>query len=305
MSNLFFRSKHFLKNHFLIAAITGVLILPIVSVGRLYFDRPPQTNALRSLFQGIDYQRIIKSIPRPIVIHIVAIDLQAPGIKVLVTPGKQTADNTELNARTTSAFAREFNLQLAVNGGFFSPFKENTPWNYQPRSGERVNVLGQAISDGLIYSPAEENKIWPVICFRENRTAQINTTGKCPQRTLQGVAGNQMLIDRSKVTNANPEDSKKAYPRTAVGIDRTGKKLWLVVIDGKQPMYSEGVTIGELTQIFQDLNVYSALNLDGGGSTTLVTETASEIQPLNAPIHTKIPMRSRPIANHIGFYAIE
>lgn len=59
-----------------------------------------------------------------------------------------------------------------------------------------------------------------------------------------------------------------------------------------------------VTKIFQDLGVYSALNLDGGGSTTLVTETASGITPLNAPIHTKIPMRERPIANHIGFYAL-
>jgi exopolysaccharide biosynthesis protein len=290
---------------FKIFFLATILILPIIFIGRLYFLRSPQTNFKKSLFKGIEYQRVAKFIPRPIVFHIVTIDLQATGIKVLVTPGRQTSDLTELNAKTTSEFAREFNLKLAVNAGFFSPFKEDTPWNYKPLPGDRVNVLGQAISNGSSYSPPESKQIWQVLCFDRDRTAQIFASGECPQNTLQAVAGRDILIDRGKVSNADPEDGKKPYPRTAIAIDKSGKKLWLVVVDGKQPFYSEGVTIPELTKIFQNLGVYSALNLDGGGSTTLVAETASGITTLNAPIHTKVPMRERPIANHLGFYAIE
>jgi exopolysaccharide biosynthesis protein len=89
----------------------------------------------------------------------------------------------------------------------------------------------------------------------------------------------------------------------AVGIDKEGKKLWLIAVDGKQPIYSEGVKMPELANIVMDLGVDTALNLDGGGSTTVVMATNNGAKVLNAPIHTKIPMRERPVANHLGFYA--
>ena len=77
----------------------------------------------------------------------------------------------------------------------------------------------------------------------------------------------------------------------------------MIVVDGKQPLYSEGVTIAELTGIVQSLGAYTALNLDGGGSTTLVMTKNGKPKLLNAPIHTKLPMHERPVANHLGFYA--
>lgn len=45
-----------------------------------------------------------------------------------------------------------------------------------------------------------------------------------------------------------------------------------------------------------------ALNLDGGGSTTMVVSDRKGIGGLNSPIHTKLPMRERPVANNLGFY---
>ncbi|HEY9729402.1 MAG TPA: hypothetical protein V6D50_23370 [Chroococcales cyanobacterium] len=42
----------------------------------------------------------------------------------------------------------------------------------------------------------------------------------------------------------------------------------------------------------------------GCGSTTLVTATPKGSTVLNSPIHTKLPMRECPVANHIGFYAL-
>ncbi len=70
--------------------------------------------------------------------------------------------------------------------------------------------------------------------------------------------------------------NQKHYQRTAVATNQKGDKLWLIVIDGKQPFYSDGVTIAELTEIMINLGVDKALNLDGGGSTTLVVRTDSQ-----------------------------
>lgn len=289
---------------FLVAAGTSLLVLPLILYGRLQFLRPPQTDREQTLFQGIVYKRDARSTPRPLMLHIVTIDLTAPGVKVLVTPGRQTSDNTETNARTTSAFLSEFKLQLAINASFFYPFREKTPWNYYPYSGDRTNVLGQAISNGYRYSKAESNL--PVLCFSANNRAQIIESGACPEGTVQAVAGNDMLVARGRPVAADLEQSnnRKPYPRVAVAIDKEGRRLWLIAIDGKQPLYSEGLTMPEFTEIVMELGAYAALNLDGGGSTTLVTATRSGATVLNAPIHTKLPMRERPVANHLGFYAL-
>ncbi len=112
---------HFKANlqKFLFIAANILLCLPLVFYSRLYFLRPPRTNDQRELFRGIIYQRSIKSIPRPVMIHIVTIDLTAPGIKPFVTPGVETLNpNFEAKAQTTSDFLKKYKLQLAVNGSY-------------------------------------------------------------------------------------------------------------------------------------------------------------------------------------------
>ncbi len=267
--------------------------------------RPPRTDVQQPLFQGIVYRRIPRSTPRPLTIHVVTIDLKAPGIGVLVTPGKPT-QGKETVAQTTSDFLREFNLQLAINGSFFYPFQEQ--WLlYYPHSGEPVNVLGQAISNGVTYSAFERG--WPVLCFSQDNRAQISKAS-CPADTAQALAGGEIIIERGNlVVMKDNRDQKKLFPRTVVATDESGEKLWLILVDGRQRFYSEGVSIIELQNILAELGVYRALNLDGGGSTTLVVarhgEKPSEVlaASLNSPIHTRIPMRQRPVANHLGFYA--
>jgi hypothetical protein len=281
---------------------TLFLGLPLMLYGWLHFCRPPRTNIEQTLFQGIAYQREVRSIPRPMTIHIVTIDLKTPGIKVLVTPGKLASDRTATEARTTSEFLNEFKLQLAINANYFYPFRENTPWDYYPGSGDRVGVVGQAIGNGNSYAPIKRN--WPVLCFDSKNRAQILASGNCPVDTVQAIAGSNLLVDKGKAIVPNPDEPDKPYARVALAIDRQGDKLWLVLVDGKQPFYSEGIKAVELVKIFEELGVYTAVNLDGGGSTTLVMATSSAPKLLNAPIHTKLPMRERPVANHLGFYAL-
>lgn len=282
----------------------SLLILPLIFYGIPHFLRPARTPETRSLFQGVVYQRQIRSTPRPIVIHVVSIDLTAPGIRVRVGPGEPTPDQTETTAYTVSEFLTQFDLQLAVNASFFYPFEEKTPWNYYPHSGDRVNVVGQAISNGKPYSEAETH--WPVLCFLANDRAHIFNQANCPDGTQQAVAGNQILVADGKpvAIDQASSDQVKPYARVAVAIDRSGQKLWLIVIDGKQRFYSQGASLPELAEIVTQLGADAAINLDGGGSTTLVTNTSTGATLLNAPIHTKIPMRQRPVANFLGFYAL-
>jgi exopolysaccharide biosynthesis protein len=63
------------------------------------------------------------------------------------------------------------------------------------------------------------------------------------------------------------------HPRTVVGASKNGT-IWLITVDGRNPQVSIGMTFAELQRLAFDLKLYYALNLDGGGSTTMVVNGA-------------------------------
>ena len=285
-----------------ILAIVGIGIIstPFLAIGILLVLRPQASNWEGELFPSIYYQRQIKEQPRPIITHIVTVDLTKPNLKFFVTPGKYNPHQREFRAETTTEFLQNYSLQLAINGSLFSNFQPRFPWNHYPRSGDGVDVEGLVISEGKVYSEAKYG--WPVLCILEGNRLEINPFD-CPENTQSALAGtNLVVIDGKVVEQGTDIGATKLEPRTAVAIDKQGKKLWLVAIDGRQSGYSEGVTLVELGNLLKELGAVSGLNLDGGGSTAMVMEEGRGVKVLNSPIHTRIPLRQRPVANHLGIY---
>ena len=273
----------------------SLLSLPLVFYAWRISLRPPRIAIKQQLATGIVYQRQIYSQPRPYIAHVVEIDLTNPALTAFVTPVISEPEEDRYSALTTSNFVRQFDLELAVNGSFFYPFEEDTPWSFYPHQGDRAIALGENIVRGQRYGKVEQQ--WNVICFLDNK-ATIPLTQTCPDSTESSIAGKELLVKDGKPV---VEEETPAYARTAVVLNRQETKLWLIVIDGKQPFYSEGATLAELAEIAINIGGDRAINLDGGGSTTLVARQGEKIKILNAPIHTKIPMRERPVANHLGF----
>ncbi len=91
-----------------------------------------------------------------------------------------------------------------------------------------------------------------------------------PNRLNSAISGDRMLVVKGEVV---PDlDDEELDPRTAIGINRNGRYLYLVVVDGRQPFYSEGATFAELAELLLNQGAYMAMSLDGGGSSTLVVE---------------------------------
>jgi hypothetical protein len=63
---------------------------------------------------------------------------------------------------------------------------------------------------------------------------------------------------------------KLRHPRTAIGITKDQKNVFLVTIDGRQPKVSIGANLDELAEFMERLGCWQAMNLDGGGSTSMV-----------------------------------
>ncbi len=284
----------------------GVLLAAAVWGWR--FLRPQPTEKDKILFQGIHYQRFVRQSPRPMVIHIVTIDLRQEGISFLVTPGEPESE-LPLKARTTSRFLEEFGLQLAINGDGFIPWRSNSLLDYYPKAGNSVRPLGFAASKGQIYS---QNALdHPVLYIGRNNTARFNSA---PGQIFNAISGSPILVLQGKpavggkdnpLNQSDDAPGETSQPRTAIGLDKNNRKLIIVVIDGRQPGYSQGATFSELAGIMVEAGAFTAMNLDGGGSSTLVNAAKNGgAVILNSPIDQHIPGRERNVGNHLGVYAL-
>lgn len=93
------------------------------------------------------------------------------------------------------------------------------------------------------------------------------------------ITGSKLLIDDGQVMVV---DDAEMHPRTAVGIDRDTNEVLLLAVDGRSED-SRGYTMVELARMMQDLGADEALNLDGGGSTTMVGRRSGSLGVLNDP----------------------
>jgi exopolysaccharide biosynthesis protein len=164
----------------------------------------------------------------------------------------------------TSAIAEDNGAVFAINGDYYG-FRDT----------------GIVIRNGVVYRDegAREG-----LAFYRDGTVQVydETTTSADELVAAGVwntlsFGPAILEDSEVVdgiedvevdTNVGNHSIQGDQPRTAVGVI-DANHLVFVVVDGRSPGYSEGVTLPELADIFQDLGATTAYNIDGGGSSTL------------------------------------
>jgi hypothetical protein len=82
------------------------------------------------------------------------------------------------------------------------------------------------------------------------------------------VSGGPLLLAGGRVTAARDPSASLRSPRTLAGL-RAGGDLLLVTVDGRAPGFSVGVTLPQAARLMRRLGARDALNLDGGGSTTM------------------------------------
>lgn len=69
------------------------------------------------------------------------------------------------------------------------------------------------------------------------------------------------------------------HPRTGVGFSKDGQKLYLFTVDGRQEGHSVGMTLYEMADFLLSIGAYQAINLDGGGSTTMIVNNTVANRP--------------------------
>jgi hypothetical protein len=287
----------------LVRTIIGVVVLLILLVGAYSIynhGRPAPVPMKQKPFDGVVYRRIIHVVPRPMVIHVVTVDTKSKGISFLVTP-PDSQSATPLNARTTTQFLEEFNVEIAVNGDRFFPWWSRSPADYYPHVGDSVTPFGFSASKGDVYwlgDIGNEGGTPPTLYISRRNVLSLNDR---PNRVYNAISGERMLVERGEIIpGLNDEELD---PRTAIGINRNGRYLYILVVDGRQPFYSEGATFRDLAELLQKQGAYFGMAMDGGGSSTLVIRDRNgSAQMMNSPIDNYLPGRERPVGNHLGIY---
>ena len=113
------------------------------------------------------------------------------------------------------------------------------------------------------------------------------------------IGGNARLLVDGQLS---PEaaDDVTAHPRTAVGFSADGRKMYLLTVDGRQTD-SRGATMRELALLMKELGAVHALNLDGGGSSTMLAREpgSATVQVENGPSDGG----ERLVPNGLGIFA--
>jgi len=280
--------------------IAGLLVVAIVLLapGVYTWGRPAPVEMREEIYPGIVYYRRVHTTPRTMIAHILTIDLRKKNIDVFITPPdrKDIGAPMPLNARTTSEFARQFGVQVAVNGDGFTPWHSSNIFDYYPHDGDPITPNGFAASRGREYGVVKG----PTLYISARNQA---TFGQPDQKIYNAISGSTWLVRKKQPVN--DLDDTRTAPRTAVGLDGPQTRLIIIVVDGRQPFYSEGATIQELAELMIYYGGDNAILLDGGGSSTMIVQDpkTGQYNVMNSPIDNYIPGRERPVGNHLGIYA--
>ncbi len=118
---------------------------------------------------------------------------------------------------------------------------------------------------------------------------------KKKKRLVEATGGSNILVEKGReVPQKHNSFSLTRHPRTAVGVINRHEVVF-VVVDGRQPDYANGMPLDELAHLMKKLGSKTALNLDGGGSSTLISLDKKTGQWINR--NKPSGKRERPVAN--------
>ena len=172
-------------------------------------------------------------------------------------------------ASTTDTLAIRENARIALNGSYFN-MRRLIPHTFFSIDGEvfgQTPATGESRSNGVLAIKDREGHKLEILQYDSTkvesyRTEYYSALASGPVLRLGGVAPS---IDLGSSFNY------MRHPRTFMGWDENGM-VYMVVVDGRFPGQADGMSIPELAAVTRILGLKDAINLDGGGSSTLWTD---------------------------------
>ncbi len=278
-------------------------------------------------FLGVTLLTRNETTPRRVTMRIVKIDLNAPGIAFKLTEPGGTRETVR---QTTLEFLEQEHAQLAVNAHFFLPFPSPEP---------DADLIGIAASGGKVFSGFEEPaQSYALVTDApglnidaENRAAMVHRNPAYEDRTqiVEQIAIGTVVSGSAQIitdgVSSVPEYKDAEHPdglltpggpgnysnanswysvpnaRTVAGLSEDRQTLFLFLVD--RAGGSQGMTLREVAELLiAEYGVHNALNLDGGGSTTLAMEDPSTHKARMVNVSSDNP-NGRVVASNLAVFA--
>lgn len=201
----------------------------------------------------------------PIALYILQVDLTKPNLSIEVgTPNNQnTANSTQ---RLTAMIAAknlattEKTVLAGTNGDYFD-FATGIPLGPVHKNNIQIKT---AMSSGYKFFGFLDNGNYMIGNNEDYLTYQ--------NRLQEVIGGRHLLLDKGNVV---PQTDISIAPRTSVGLINF-KKVVMMVVDGRQPIHSVGFSLEQSAMVLKAMGVKDAVNLDGGGSSTLIIKNKTD-----------------------------
>lgn len=246
-------------------------------------------------------------LPHLFVVHTLRVDLTDPDIKLRTTPPAQNfiPDGNETGAATVSDFLAANHLQVAINANRFDPEQ------YYLAAGTSMNIHGLSIDQGVVVSAQDGKADAATLLFDEQNHASIvftNWPAAGTSDVFTAVSGTYpILIDGKDIARDYvnlPNFIHDYNPRTVFGLSADRRYLYLMAIDGRQGAYSQGAWDYEAAEWLILAGASDGVNMDGGGSTTLVIEDTTGFPVrLNSSSAVADSGKERSLGSHFGLNA--
>lgn len=215
---------------------------------------------------------------KPVIAYVVRADLKKVEL-INATPGLGDTvggvRSTTLKAMKDAA-AAGYEVYAGVNADFFRISSDYSPQGLCIRNGKLLSGTNERPWFGIMKDGT------PVIGSASDYNG---SDSKYKTGLAEAVGGRQILVKNGYIYDIGGTNDFGTirHPRTAVGIDADGNVI-LMVVDGRQPSLSNGASLGDLASLMIEVGAVSALNLDGGGSSTFITSsTPGEYVTRNSP----------------------
>ncbi len=216
-------------------------------------------------------------------VNLVEIDLKKYRKKIRIA-----ADSVRLDS--TSRIAAAHRALVAINGGFFD-VKNGGAVDFVKVDHQVINHTRKQTdrADAVLLISKKKTEILPASATDYERSTVPNVL----------LSGPLLIQDGSATVLASNPFNDNRHPRSAVAIT-ADRKLIFIVVDGRNKL-SAGMSLTELAKTLSWLGADDAMNLDGGGSTTLYIKGTTQNGVINHPSDNKKfdHWGQRPVANII------
>src|SRR5580692_6007532 len=227
--------------------------------------------------------------------YVMQINLDAPGISFTTTPltaGGSPGGSVETKSQTTAQFLQSTGTQVAINANTF-----NTCCSTTAPANETLN--GLAISNGQLVSPDAAGTADLLLSATNQASMAAGGTANLTGIS-NAIAGFGYVVQNGQNVASGASGANTASdPRMLVGLSQNDQYLYLVAIDSGSSD-GNGVTGSEEANVMLDLGIYNAINLDGGGSTSMVVQGANGKPDV---LESPFTGAERYDGNNLGVYA--